>query len=75
MRKQQPANAMDDKEVLTRKLAELKKEHRQLDERIARMTEAVPFDQLQVQRLKKRKLALKDQIARLDSKLMPDIIA
>jgi len=66
---------MEEKQLLKRRLAELKNEHRQLDDQIARMTEQLPFDQLTVQRLKKRKLALKDQIARLDSQLMPDIIA
>lgn len=66
---------MDEKEVLKKKLAQLKNEHRQLDEEIARMTQASSFDQLEIQRLKKRKLALKDQIAQLDNKLMPDIIA
>jgi hypothetical protein len=69
--------AMDDPalEALKRKLAELKSEHRDLDDVIARLTEKQPFDALQVQRLKKRKLMLKDQIARLESKLLPDIIA
>lgn len=66
---------MEEKQLLKRRLAELRSEHRQLDELIAAMTETAPFDQLKVQRLKKRKLALKDQIARLDSELMPDIIA
>lgn len=66
---------MEDKEILQRKLEELKTEHRELDAQIARMIEENPFDQLQVQRLKKRKLALKDQITILDSQLMPDIIA
>jgi hypothetical protein len=66
---------MDEKEVLQRRLAELQSEHRQLDEQIVRMTESGPFDQLKVQRMKKRKLALKDQIAKLGSDLMPDIIA
>ena len=66
---------MEEKELLERRLAELRSEHRQLDEQIVSMTESGPFDQLKVQRMKKRKLALKDQIARLDSDLMPDIIA
>ena len=66
---------MEEKEVLKKKLAQLKNEHRQLDEQISRMTQEIPFDQLTIQRLKKRKLALKDQIAQLDNKLMPDIIA
>src|SRR5262249_25423475 len=68
--------AMDfDVEALTAKLAELKSEHRDLDDVIARLAERAPFDQLQLQRLKKRKLALKDQIAKIESELLPDIIA
>ena len=68
---------MDDphRKLLKQQLAELKSEHRDLDDVIARASEQVPFDQLQVQRLKKRKLALKDQIARVESQLLPDIIA
>ncbi|HSR72082.1 MAG TPA: DUF465 domain-containing protein [Kiloniellales bacterium] len=68
---------MDDDEFerLKRQLAELKSEHRDLDDVIARISEAVPFDQIQIKRLKKRKLMLKDQIARLESRLLPDIIA
>jgi hypothetical protein len=68
---------MDDLELesLRRKLAELKSEHRDLDDVINRLRDAHPFDQLQVQRLKKRKLLLKDQIALIESRLLPDIIA
>ncbi|MBT3360675.1 MAG: DUF465 domain-containing protein [Rhodospirillales bacterium] len=66
---------MEDKETLKSKLEELRTEHRELDERIARIIEIIPFDQLEVQRLKRRKLALKDQIAKLGSQLTPDIIA
>jgi len=68
------ANTVD-QEAIRRKLADLRSEHRDLDEVILRVTETAPFDQLQVQRLKKRKLALKDQISQLESKLVPDIIA
>jgi hypothetical protein len=57
------------------KLEELRTEHRDLDDVIQRLTETSPFNQLQIQRLKKRKLALKDQIIKLESKLLPDIIA
>ncbi len=57
------------------KLEELRTEHRDLDEVIQRLAETSPFNQLQIQRLKKRKLALKDQITKLESKLLPDIIA
>ena len=57
------------------KLEELRSEHRDLDEVIQRLAETSPFNQLQIQRLKKRKLGLKDQITKLESKLLPDIIA
>jgi len=57
------------------KLEELRSEHRDLDDVIQRLSETSPFNQLQIQRLKKRKLALKDQIIKLESKLLPDIIA
>lgn len=66
---------MDDQIALARLLVELKKEHRELDSRIARAGEDPGFDQLELQRLKKRKLALKDRIARVESELLPDIIA
>ena len=66
---------MDDTETLKNKLAELKSEHRDLDDVIAHLVENAPFDQLQVQRLKKRKLALKDEINRVENQLLPDIIA
>ena len=68
-------NAMDDQEELRRMLEELRIEHRDLDDVIAPLTEKAPFDQLQLQRLKKRKLGLKDAIARLEDDLNPDIIA
>jgi hypothetical protein len=64
-----------DAETLKTKLAALRSEHRDLDDVIARAVELVPFDQLQLQRLKKRKLALKDQISKIESELLPDIIA
>ena len=64
-----------DTEALRAKLEALKSEHRDLDEVIDRLIEKAPFDQLQLQRLKKRKLGLKDQIIRLESQLIPDIIA
>ena len=66
---------MADIEALKRRLEELKTEHRDLDDVIARLTEGGSHNQLQLQRLKKRKLALKDQIAKLESRLLPDIIA
>ncbi len=66
---------MEEIDSLKAKLAELRSEHRDLDEVIARISENGVYNQLQVQRLKKRKLALKDQITRLENQLLPDIIA
>ena len=66
---------MDQQDVIRRKIETLTVEHRDLDDAIARIAETPPFDQIQIQRLKKRKLMLKDQIARLRSNLLPDIIA
>ncbi|SDF52775.1 MULTISPECIES: YdcH family protein [Thalassobaculum] len=67
--------SVEDLEELKRRLAELKTEHRDLDDVIARLIERAPFDQIQLQRLKKRKLSLKDQMSRLESQILPDIIA
>ena len=66
---------MDDKEAIRKRLEEVKLEHRDLDDAIARVAENPPFDQLKIQRLKKRKLGLKDEIGRLQDMLLPDIIA
>ncbi len=66
---------MDETDALKKKLLELKKEHRRLDGKIARLEDARPFNQLEVQRLKKRKLALKDRIIKIENDLLPDIIA
>jgi hypothetical protein len=63
---------LTDKDNLLRRLHALRSEHRDLDTVIARITEHGPMDQLQVQRLKKRKLGLKDEIAWLESRLIPD---
>lgn len=69
-----PDTMLADRDSLLRRLHELRSEHRDLDTVIARMGEG-PMDQLQLQRLKKRKLRLKDEIAWLESRLLPDIIA
>jgi hypothetical protein len=63
------------KTPLQARLDEVLSEHRDLDDVIARLAEEKPFDQLQLQRLKKRKLILKDEIIRLRARLLPDIIA
>lgn len=68
-------NEPTDRESLERQLTELKSEHRDLDDVIARIAADAPFNQLQLQRLKKRKLQLKDQLAKIESLLLPDIIA
>ena len=66
---------LTDRDTLLRKLHELRSEHRDLDTVIARLSDHGSIDQLQLQRLKKRKLLLKDEIARLESRLIPDSIA
>jgi hypothetical protein len=56
-------------------IATMDSEHRDLDAVIERLGEVLPFDQLKLQRLKKRKLVLKDEMVRLRSQILPDIIA
>jgi hypothetical protein len=56
-------------------LAQLKQEHRDLDAAIASLEGSSHTDQLQIKRLKKKKLYLKDEIARVEDELFPDIIA
>ncbi len=64
-----------EKEELRTRLLELRTEHRDLDNAITALTESGAYDRLRIQRLKKRKLALKDQIVKIESALLPDIIA
>ena len=66
---------LTDRDSLLRKLHELRSEHRDLDTVIARLSDQGGRDQLQIVRLKKRKLLLKDEIAWLESRLIPDSIA
>ncbi len=65
---------MDEAEI-RRWLEQLRTEHRDLDQVIARLAQDPTMDRLQLQRLKKRKLYLKDSIARLESRLIPDLDA
>ena len=57
------------------RIISLQQEHRDLDDAIAALVDKGVYDQLQLQRMKKRKLALRDLIGRLEALLVPDIIA
>ena len=61
--------------ALQQRYSELQMEHRDLDDAIARLSENPLPDQLRMQRLKKRKLLLKDQITHLERQLDPDVLA
>jgi hypothetical protein len=65
----------NDSSAIARQLMELKIEHRDLDDVVDRMLNGVGFNELQMKRLKKRKLKIKDMIAYLESKLIPDLDA
>src|SRR5689334_21713801 len=66
---------MNDLAELEAELSRLKQEHRDLDSAIDALEQMIAGDQLQVQRLKKRKLGLKDRIMQIEDQLTPDIIA
>lgn len=66
---------MDDDAEIRRRIEELRTEHRDLDAAAAALRDASNPDQLQIARLKKRKLRLKDEMALLGDMLLPDIIA
>jgi hypothetical protein len=65
----------EDEAVLRARLAELTQEHRDLDAALSALVASGTHDQIQITRLKKRKLQLKDLIARIEDDLLPDIIA
>ncbi|HET7162085.1 MAG TPA: DUF465 domain-containing protein [Rhodanobacteraceae bacterium] len=65
----------NDPATLVRRLTELREEHRDLDAAIAKLAGDPSCDQLQLSRLKKRKLKLKDMIAYFENKLIPDLDA
>ncbi len=67
-------NAEEERE-LRAELERLKQEHRDLDAAIDALLGAPGYDRLQVQRLKKRKLQLRDQVSEIEDRLFPDIIA
>ncbi|MGI4851016.1 MAG: DUF465 domain-containing protein [Janthinobacterium lividum] len=66
---------MDQQEILHNQLGKLNEEHRELDLLIEKLRNETIVNQIAVQRLKKRKLLLKDQMLRIQSRLLPDIIA
>ena len=66
---------IEEQQQLHARLHTLESEHRDLDDVIERLADGTPFDQLQLQRLKKRKLVLKDEITMVRSPILPDIIA
>ena len=64
-----------DSEVISRRIELLRLEHGDLEAAIEALLAAPAIDQLQIARIKKRKLRLKDEIAKLEDLLIPDIIA
>ena len=66
---------VETQDQLLQQIAIMESEHSDLDAVIERLGEDLPFDQLKLQRLKKRKLVLKDEMAKLRSRILPDIIA
>lgn len=65
----------DRSQCIRETLAQLKQEHRDLDTAISELENSVRVDQLQIRRLKKKKLDLKDQISRAEDAIFPDAIA
>ncbi|MCK9544530.1 MAG: DUF465 domain-containing protein [Novosphingobium sp.] len=66
---------MEEAAEIQRRIDQLNEEHRDLDAAIAALVEKMGHDQLQIARLKKRKLRIKDEISKLLDNLLPDIIA
>jgi hypothetical protein len=69
-------DASDDSDIaIERRLATLREEHQDLGDAVTALEERPQPDMLQIARLKRRKLALKDEIVRLEDQLLPDILA
>ena len=66
---------VETQDQILQQIAIMESEHSDLDAVIERLGEDLPFDQLKLQRLKKRKLVLKDEMTKLRSRILPDIIA
>ena len=69
------AGSIDRIRILRLELKVLRGEHRELDDAISALQEKAGYDRLTIQRLKKRKLRLKDKIVHLEDQIIPDIIA
>ena len=71
------STSLTDEEIeqITARIEELKLEHTDLNQIICRLVSDPSFGELQIKRLKKRKLQLKDQLAQLENRLIPDILA
>ena len=67
--------SVETQDKVLHQIATLESEHHDLDAVIKRLGGTLPFDQLKLKRLKKRKLALKDEITKLRSHILPNIIA
>lgn len=65
----------EEQDALIRELATLRQEHRDIDDSISALVETGRSNHLQIQRIKKKKLALKDRIISLEDRMIPDIIA
>ena len=65
----------EEEEAIRRDLLQLRQEHRDLDAEIEAIVQSGRIDTIRIQRMKKRKLVLKDRIAALEDQLLPDIIA
>ena len=63
------------KNKIKAKINELRKLHSELDIEISKIVKVIPVDQVMLQRIKKKKLKLKDEISKLSSHILPDIIA
>ena len=63
------------KKKIKAKICELRKLHSELDIEISKIVKVIPVDQVMLQRIKKKKLKLKDEISKLSSHILPDIIA
>ena len=70
-----PQHMMDRRDILQMRLAELRRRHRVLDDEIVELSRNAAVEALEVRRLKKQKLMLKDKIRIIEDRLTPDIIA